>query len=276
MVMRSSFPLTTVLTLLLPLVSLGVLFVQPTRVLASEFRQTESLSPVQKQLSPPKAVPSPNASDDDTALPADYDSVPQPAQLKGVAAPANNKNDTEEYQPQPVQPNGESADPTRPNLKPNAASPEIVYDLSKLPEPVRQMHDALVAACKSGDVEKLRPLLSKGTDPTQLTTGDMEGDPIKFLHDQAGDEGGQEILAIMEEILDAGYVHLDAGKPSEVYVWPYFFALPLDKLTAPQRVELFRIITAGDYEDMKTVGAYIFYRLGITPQGKWAFFVAGD
>jgi hypothetical protein len=172
--------------------------------------------------------------------------------------------------------NNDTADPARPNVDPNAPLPEVMYDLGKLPEPVRKMHDALVAACKSGDVEKLRPLLATGSDATQLTLGEMDEDPIKFLHDQAGDQGGQEILAIMEEILDAGYVHLDAGKPQELYVWPYFFAIPLDKLNAPQRVELFRIITAGDYEDMKSVGAYVFYRLGITPQGKWAFFVAGD
>ena len=171
---------------------------------------------------------------------------------------------------------GDTADPARPNVDPNAPLPDVIYDLNKLPEPVRKMHDALVAACKSGDIEKLRPLLSTGNEATQLTLGEMDDDPIKFLHDQAGDQGGQEILAIMEEILDAGYVHLDAGKPQELYVWPYFFALPLDKLNAPQRVELFRIITAGDYEDMKSVGAYVFYRLGITPQGKWAFFVAGD
>jgi hypothetical protein len=27
---------------------------------------------------------------------------------------------------------------------------------------------------------------------------------------------------------------------------------------------------------MKQFGTYIFYRVGITPEGKWAFFVAGD
>jgi hypothetical protein len=41
-------------------------------------------------------------------------------------------------------------------------------------------------------------------------------------------------------------------------------------------VELFKIVTAGDYEDMKTYDAYVFYRVGITSQGRWAFFVAGD
>ena len=92
----------------------------------------------------------------------------------------------------------------------------------------------------------------------------------------SGDSDGQEILAILEEVLDSGFVHLDAGTPQELYVWPYFFAMPLDRLDAKQRVELFKIVTAGDYDDMKQFGAYIFYRVGITPQGKWAFFVAGD
>lgn len=111
---------------------------------------------------------------------------------------------------------------------------------------------------------------------TQLSLGAIDGDPIKFVKELSGDSEGQEILAIMEEVLNAGFVHLDAGTAEEIYVWPYFFAIPLDKLTAPQRVELFKIVTAGDYEDMKTYGTYIFYRVGITPDGKWSFFVAGD
>jgi hypothetical protein len=111
---------------------------------------------------------------------------------------------------------------------------------------------------------------------TQLSLGEIEGDPIAFLKGLSGDKEGQEILAIMEEVLNAGYVHVDVGTPQELYVWPYFFALPLDKLNAKQRVELFKIVTAGDYDDMKQFGAYIFYRVGITPAGQWTFFVAGD
>ncbi|TIW64375.1 MAG: hypothetical protein E5V60_19790 [Mesorhizobium sp.] len=148
--------------------------------------------------------------------------------------------------------------------------------LAKLPEPVKRMHDLIVEACRSGDIEKLRPLIGKGDSMTQLSLGDIEGDPITSLKGLAGDSEGQEILAIMEEVLSAGYVHVDAGTPQELYVWPYFFALPLDKLDAKQRVELFKIVTAGDYNDMKQFGAYIFYRVGITPAGQWMFFVAGD
>lgn len=155
-------------------------------------------------------------------------------------------------------------------------APEIFYDLSLLPEPVQRMRNMIAEACLSGDIERLRPLISTGKSGTQLSFGDVSGDPVAFLRGLSGDEEGHEILAILYEILSAGYVRLDAGTPEEMYVWPYFFAVPLDSLTGRQRVELFKIVTAGDYEDMKSFGAYIFYRAGISPEGQWLFFVAGD
>jgi hypothetical protein len=159
---------------------------------------------------------------------------------------------------------------------PSAPPPPVQYDLSTLPEPVRRMQGKLVEAAKSGDIEKLRPLLSGGARATQLTLGDDSGDPIDLLRSLSGDGEGHEILAILEEVLEAGFVHLDEGTSEELYVWPYFFALPLDGLTPQQRVELFKLVTAGDYEEMKTYGTYVFYRVGITPEGEWVFFVSGD
>lgn len=154
--------------------------------------------------------------------------------------------------------------------------PEVLYDLSLLPEPVRRMRDLIVEACLSGDIERLRPLVGSGENATQLSFGATSGDPIAFLRELSGDEEGHEILAILYEVLTAGYVKLDEGTPEEMYVWPYFFAVPLGELTPRQRVELFKIVTAGDYEDMKNYGAYIFYRTGLSPEGRWLFFVAGD
>ena len=154
--------------------------------------------------------------------------------------------------------------------------PDVLYDVELLPEPVRRMRALIMEACLSGDIERLRPLIGSGEDGTQLSFGDVSGDPIAFLRELAGDEEGHEILAILYEVLAAGYVRLDEGQPGEMYVWPYFFAVPLENLDARQRVELFKIVTAGDYEDMKNYGAYIFYRVGISPEGRWLFFVAGD
>ena len=171
----------------------------------------------------------------------------------------------------------QTPDPARPNIDPDAQLPTIEYDLTKLPQAVRDTHAKVVAAAKSGSIENLRTLIGSGENTTQFTLGaNEESDPLTFLKSLSGDEEGQEILAILLEILDAGYVHLDAGTPQELYVWPYFFAIPLEKLTPQQRVELFKIVTSGDVEDMKSFGTYIFYRAGISPDGKWRFFLAGE
>jgi hypothetical protein len=164
-------------------------------------------------------------------------------------------------------------------IKPEVNSvelPTIQRDFSKLPKPVAQMRKLIMEAARSGKIEDLRQLIGSGEDITMLSLGGIDGDPIEFVKSLSGDSQGHEILAILLEVLEAGYVHLDAGTDHELYVWPYFFAWPLDKLTAIQKVELFRIVTAGDFEDMQSFGAYIFYRVGITPQGRWRFFVAGD
>jgi hypothetical protein len=164
----------------------------------------------------------------------------------------------------------------RPNIDPNAPLAEVQYDIAKLPEPVQRMRKLLLDVSLGADIEKLRPLLGTGESTVQLSLSDITDDPIAYLKSQSGDQEGQEILAIMEDVLSAGYVHINVGKPEELYVWPYFFGLPLDKLTPRQKVELFKIVTAGDYEEMKTYDSYIFYRLGITPKGEWAFFVTGE
>jgi hypothetical protein len=171
---------------------------------------------------------------------------------------------------------GQSNDPARPNLDPDAPLPAIEYDLTKLPEAVKTMHDKLVEAAKSGNAENLRALIGTGEETTQFSLDGTTEDPLKYLLSLSGDEGGQEILAILLEILDAGYVHLDVGTPQELYVWPYFFAIPLEKLDVKQKVELFKIVTSGDVDDMKSFGAYLFYRAGISPDGRWRFFLAGE
>jgi len=154
--------------------------------------------------------------------------------------------------------------------------PEISYDLEALPFPTRRMHELILEAAHAGNIEKLRQLIGIGDSATQLTFGGVSDDPIKFLKQESGDDDGHEILAILSEVLEAGYVHLDKGTENELFVWPYFFALPLDGLNDKQKVELFRIVTYGDFQDMQEFGSYIFYRVGISPSGRWEFFVAGD
>lgn len=153
---------------------------------------------------------------------------------------------------------------------------EFVNDLNQLPEPVKKMRIALVEAAASGDIEKLRPLLGTGADETQVSVGDAPDDPIAALKSLSGDPDGREVLAILLDIISTGAALTDKGTPQEAYVWPYFTEKNLDTLSPPEIVELYRIVTAGDVTDMKEFGGYNFYRLGISPDGKWKFFVAGD
>lgn len=153
--------------------------------------------------------------------------------------------------------------------------PAVEYDLSKLPVPVARLREQIIAAAATGDLEKLKPIIDANGKPPQLSF-DQVNDPLAFLKASSGDEGGREILAILTEVLEAGYVHIGAGTDTEMYVWPYFAYYAVDKLTPPQLVELFKLVYAGDYEDMKAYGTYLYYRVGISPDGTWQYFIAGE
>lgn len=155
-----------------------------------------------------------------------------------------------------------------------AAPVEVLSDVSKIPAPVARMRELIVEAAASGDIERLRPLLGKG--PTQTQVGEGDEDPIKTLKSLSGDGEGMEILAIMLDVLSTGFVDVDKGTPDELYVWPYFAEKPLSSLTPPEKVDLLRLVTAGDYAGMEEFGSYNFYRIGITPDGQWKFFIGGD
>lgn len=151
----------------------------------------------------------------------------------------------------------------------------IEHDISKAPEPVRKLRQEIIDAAASGDIEKLRPFIAAGQNQLRIDGSDSE-DPIAALKSYSGDPDGLEVLAIIIDLLSTGYAHIDAGTPDEAYVFPYFAGKPLNTLTAPEKVELLRIITAGDLADMQEYGNYSFYRVGISPDGKWKFFTAGD
>ena len=207
------------------------------------------------------------------------DSVVKPgwllAQDESEEAPTEGETQAEPAE-EPSQGEAPQADTSQTGEDGGQTLPEIITDLNELPFPARKMRDLILEAAHSGDIEKLRPYLGYGDDVTMLSLGGHDEDPIEFLKSLSGDPDGHEILAIMTEILEAPPVKTEQVSGEAVYVWPYFYAYPFDKLTPEQRVDMYRIITHGDYEEMVQFGSYIFYRLGITPEGRWRFFVAGD
>ncbi|MFN4274069.1 MAG: hypothetical protein ACK4F5_14765 [Aliihoeflea sp.] len=163
-----------------------------------------------------------------------------------------------------------------PDETPDEALPPLVqYDPDTLPDPVRETRSRLMEIAGSGDIEALSELIEDGSDATQFSLGPPAQNPVAYLRSISGDPEGHEILAILYEVLASGFVHLDADGEDEIFLWPYFFVMPLEELDGRQRVELFKLVTAGDYEDMKAYGGYLFYRTGIAPDGRWVFFLAG-
>lgn len=153
---------------------------------------------------------------------------------------------------------------------------EIVYGDKDLPQPVRDLRAKLIEVARTGDIEKLRPYFQTGADPTVVSATMPDQDPVTTLKEASGDGEGVELLAILLETLEAGHVRLDPGGDNEIYVWPYFTQVDLGALTKPQLVQLFELVTAGDYQRMVANGSYDFYRVGISPEGRFEFFVDGD
>lgn len=217
--------------------------------------------------SPAPAGSSPDASAPASPAPASPSSVsPSPAMPDATQQPQDPGGETD-APPPPAPPANSGAD--------NGPLPEIHYGVEGLPEPVRKMRQAIIDAARTGDIEKLRPVFAMSKTPPELSKEPYK-DPITYLKETSGDENGREILAILLDLLDAGWVHDGAGTPDEMYVWPYFSEIPVDRLTPPQEVELLRVLTASDVDEMRAYAAYLFYKIGIAPDGTWRFFMIAD
>ena len=160
------------------------------------------------------------------------------------------------------------------NVKATPMNARISYDLEALPQAVADLRRNLLEAARTGEIENLAPFLPADDDFVISFGGDV--DPIPYWKEMSGDGEGVEVLSILIEILNTGYAVTEGENGEDLYIWPYFSALSFDELTRAQLVELYKIITPADMEDMRAFGGYIFYRLGISESGKWQYFVAGD
>lgn len=157
----------------------------------------------------------------------------------------------------------------------NAAAEEIHKGEEGLPPAVARMRKRLLDAAYSGDLARLKIVMQSNEMPPVFSVNEI-GDPIEHLKSQSGDGEGLELLAILTDVLESAWVRIKPGTPQEMYVWPAFVALPLDKLTPDQMVEIYKIVTSSDFEEMKGAGKYTFYSVGIGPDGTWHWFKPAD
>ncbi len=153
--------------------------------------------------------------------------------------------------------------------------PAVQTDLSVLPEAVRATRAAILEAARSGDVEEVRAVMEMNELMPQVSFGG-DTDPVRFWRETSGEKTGREYLAAMAEILEMPFVRLRVGTSNEMTIWPYLAEMDLNALTPAQEVDLYRLVSPAEAKTMREFGGYIWYRLGLGPDGTWHFFVAGD
>ena len=168
-------------------------------------------------------------------------------------------------------PSGRAADETAASKK----DVEIIRDPNRLPSTVRSMRDALLDAAYSGDLENLRTVMESNELKPVFSYGN-DTDAIAYWKQISGDGEGRDVLAALTEVLEMGFVRLEPGTPNELYVWPYLHVLDPKTLSPEQEVELLRLVPAKELEAMRQSGSYLYYRVGIGPDGTWHYFVRGD
>ena len=103
----------------------------------------------------------------------------------------------------------------RPTATEGAAAPEIIRDLSRLPPQAARMRERILDAARSGDLDKLLIVMQSNETLPVFSFGN-EKDPVAFWKARYPDSQGLEILAILIQVLETGFVHVHKGTPQEM------------------------------------------------------------
>jgi hypothetical protein len=145
---------------------------------------------------------------------------------------------------------------------------EIPDTGSGLPAAVEETRASLLEAAESGNYESLRQHIPNDGF-TYTFGGPVEGGPIPYWQ-QLERETDDRPLEILADILRMPYV-LSRG----IYVWPWAYTVESAADLSEHEREL--LAPLGPPARLVVEGTgYIGWRTGITPDGSWVFFVAGD
>jgi hypothetical protein len=153
----------------------------------------------------------------------------------------------------------------------SADSPQVIYDPRTLPDPVQRMLGKIVSAAQTGNVEAMRTVL-ESNELKPMVTAEQVPDPIQYWKEQSANGIGRDVLAAMLNIIASGAVLTGKGHDA-MYVWPYFAEAEIAKLTPPEQVEFYRVVPPANAAAILKSGKYDYYRLGISPEGVWHYFI---
>lgn len=166
------------------------------------------------------------------------------------------------------------------NQKPatKASFTEPISDASALPRAVAAIRQKILQACATRDIEALRipvdwnevrPLFERGA---KRAPGE---DPVERLKALSFDGKGQEILAVLRNVLRQAFVIETRGK-AQMYVWPAFALKPPADPSPEERQVMLTCVRFADLGRSDAAGRPPPMRVGIAPDGVWHYFWSAD
>lgn len=164
-----------------------------------------------------------------------------------------------------------SAAETKKSSKQNVSSNVTTVSNDQLPDLTRNMHDDLLEAASTGDLEELRDLFETN-ELAPVLSDEHISDPIEHWKKISIDGTGRDQLASLAEILSLPAVKTKNGD----YVWPYLSEIPLKQLTPTQQIDLFRLVGPKQAVEMLKQGTYTYFTTKIGKDGTWHHFKKPD
>ncbi len=157
---------------------------------------------------------------------------------------------------------------TTPEAACSASGMAVPADQESLPAKVAEARAAISAAAVACDLGALHALAG------ELLTSFGGGDFSSIAEWEAAGEGKLEVLVALFDTPFA--VQEFEGEPT-LYVWPAAFSYDSwEEIPAEDLAQLTEIFGEEEMELIAGFGSYAGWRIGITEDGDWRFFIAGD
>jgi hypothetical protein len=142
-----------------------------------------------------------------------------------------------------------------------------------LPTPVQETRAEMVEAALSCDYDRLATIGTEGGTDFTVSFGG-EDDPAAFWRGLEAE--GEPVMATVVKLLDMPWGTRQTDGATQ-YVWPAAFSYDTwAQIPEGEREALEAVYSAEELEQFAAAGSYIGWRVGITAEGDWIFFVAGD
>ena len=148
------------------------------------------------------------------------------------------------------------------------AAPELV-EQPGLPPAVAAKRAAIFAAAINCDWPTLQSLLGPGFS---YSFG-IDTDPIGYWIER--EAAGEPVMYYLAELLNRPSTIFLAGDTT-YYAWPSAFVTEWREVSEADREALRPLYGDEDFAGFAELGGYFGYRVGLTSDGTWVYFVAGD